>query len=110
MHAAGDISGHRGVGEFDLLRTVDRGFIDFVLGEQLIEQQPRAGIVVAVDEAGFALDEFFQRGDLQRIAAFHHQTEFAGDEADDAVFTRVEQLLAGVDALLAQLAARQVNA
>ena len=63
-HAARDIGRDGGVGELDLLRAVDLALVDRVRGKQLVEQQPRAGIMVAVDEAGFAVDEILQRGDL----------------------------------------------
>ena len=56
-HAAGDIGGDGGVGEFHLLRAVDFGLVDPVQRQQLVEQQPRAGIMVAVDEARLALDD-----------------------------------------------------
>jgi hypothetical protein len=36
------------MGKFDLLQ--DSGFINFGLRQQLVEQQPRAGVVIAVDE------------------------------------------------------------
>ena len=52
-HAARDIGRDGGVGELDLLRAVDLALVDAVRGKQLVEQQARAGIMVAVDEADF---------------------------------------------------------
>ncbi len=59
-HAAGDVSCDGGMGKFHLLRAVDFSFVDLVQGEQLIEQQPRSRIVVAIDKASLAIDEVFQ--------------------------------------------------
>ena len=45
-HAARHVSGHGGMGEFHLLRAVDFGLVDPVQGQQLVEQQARAGIMI----------------------------------------------------------------
>src|SRR6202158_3918585 len=109
-HAAGDVSGDGGMGKFHLLRAVDFSFVDLVQRQQLVEQQPRSRIVVAIDKASFAVDEFFQVRDLERIAVLDHQAHLAGDETDHAVLTRIEPLLASLNALRAQFAVRQVHA
>ena len=83
------------MGELDLLRALDFGLVDSVQGQQLVEQQPRSGIVVAIDEARLALDQILQRRDLERIAALDHQPHLARDETDDAILARIEPFLAG---------------
>ena len=79
-------------------------------GEQLVEQETRSGIMVAVDEADFRLGDVLNRCDLQRIAALDHQPHLARDETDDAILARIEPFLAGLNALRAQFAARQMHA
>src|SRR5580692_3476119 len=66
--------------------------------------------MVAIDKAGLAVDQVFQRADLERIAALDHQPHLARNETDDTVFTGIEPLLAGPDPLGAQFAARQMHA
>ncbi len=48
------------MGEFHLLRAVDGGFVDLVQRQQLVEQQPGSGIVVAIDKTRLAVDEVLQ--------------------------------------------------
>ena len=89
-----------------LLRAIDLRFVDLLLGQQLVEQDARSGIVVAVDEACPGGDEIFQRSDIQRIAFLDHQAHLAGHEGDHAILSRIEPLPAGLDALRAKFAAR----
>ena len=79
-------------------------------GKQLVEQQSRAGIVVAIDEADFWTGEVVKRSDAQRIAARDHQPHLARDETDDAILARVQPFARRLDALGAQRAVRQMQA
>src|SRR5712672_98185 len=108
-HAAGDVSGDGGMGKFHLLRAVDFGFVDLVQGEQLVEQQPRSRIVIAIDKASLAIDEVLQGRDLERVAVLDYQAHLARDETDHAVFARIKPLLASMDTLGAQFAVRQMH-
>src|ERR1700730_18384239 len=82
-HVAGDISGDGGMGEFDLLVAIDAGAIEFVLPQELLEEQAGGGIGIAVDEADRWLEQALERGYAQWIAALDHQAHLAGNEADD---------------------------
>src|ERR1700722_11399616 len=66
--------------------------------------------MVAIDKTGLAVDEVFERSDLERISALDHQPHLARDETDHTVFAGIEPLLASPDALGAQFAARQMHA
>src|SRR5262249_38970059 len=84
-------------------------FVDVVERQQLIEQQARSGIMVAVDEADFWPREIPEGLDAERIAARNDQPHLARDEADDAILARIEPFACGLDALRPQLAARQMQ-
>jgi hypothetical protein len=89
------------MGELDLLHAVDARLVETKRRQQLIEQQPCAGIVIAVDEAHLAGREVGKRVDVERVAALDHQPHLAGHEADDAVVPRIEPFPAGLDSLCA---------
>ena len=109
-HAARDIGGDRCVGELDLLRAVDPALIDAVCREQLVEQQARAGIMVAVDEADFGPVRSLSEAIAKWIAARDHQPHLARDKADDAILARIEPFARRLDALGPQRAVRQMQA
>ncbi|MGY4309129.1 hypothetical protein ACVIJ6_006372 [Bradyrhizobium sp. USDA 4369] len=48
------------MGELDLLRAIDLLFVQAMRGEQLIEQQAGARVMIAIDEPRFAIGEIGQ--------------------------------------------------
>src|ERR1700761_6730919 len=109
-HSAGDISRNRRMGKLDLLGAADLGLIDSMQRKKLVEQKPRSGIMVAVDEAGFAIRNVLDRQNIERISPLPHQPHLAVNKTDDPILARIEPFLAGFDTLLTQFAARQMHA
>jgi hypothetical protein len=79
-------------------------------GQELLEEQARAGIRIAIDEANGGIEQSLERRYAKRVAAFDHQAHLAGHETDDPMNARRQPALGGGDAPLAQLALRQMHA
>src|ERR1700746_3087269 len=72
-HPARDIRSHGSVCELETLVAVDARLIQLPLLDELIEQQARPGIRVAVDKAHRGIEEPLEGVDAQWVAALHHQ-------------------------------------
>ena len=101
-HAAGDIGGDRAWVNSICCAPLILASSILVQGQQLVEQQARAGIMVAVDEARLAVDRSSSEVILSGLPRLTHQSHLARDETDDPVLARIEPFLAGLNALRAQ--------
>ncbi len=73
------------MGELAIAVTLDAPAVDAARLEHQIQQQPRAGAGLAVDEAHIGAAEILQRGDLLRIAGAHEDALRANRQLDQAM-------------------------
>ena len=82
-----------------------------MLHQQLIEEQARARVGIAIDEPNGGFVRCSRAGNAERIAALDDQPHLARHEADDPVQGRASaSLCVAAMLLLAQLSLRQVHA
>ncbi|OIQ78999.1 hypothetical protein GALL_392800 [mine drainage metagenome] len=98
------------MGEFAVLEALDAGRVDAFVAQHALEQQPRAGAALAVDEAHVAAQQVGQAVDLARIARRDHQPLAALGEQDHALLAGVQPAGVGVEHFALVAAQRHVEA
>src|SRR5262245_16850014 len=91
-HAACNVSRDGRVGELAGVVSRDSARVQRRGAEQPIEQDARAGIALAVDEAQARAQQVPERGDLAGVAPREDQSLGADHQADDALVPRLDPL------------------
>src|SRR5581483_1836462 len=89
--ARGDRRRHREMGVLLGIVTANRRRRDSRLFQQLIEQEPRAGTALAIDEAYLLRRDVRERLQVLRVSGLHDQALFALGEPDQCIAARIEQ-------------------
>ena len=109
-HAAGDVGGDGGMGEFAGVVTLDGAVVDSMFREHEIEQQTRAGIALTIHETDAASREVAHVPDSFWIAACDHQSLSPCGEIDEPVRIGSQHLRITAQELWRELADRNMQA